>query len=164
MHKLVDDIIELYMDGLAIEEIAHELIVSPDYIYKLLRSKKRKDSNGKDYSYEFKEMVVERILSGAKKGQVTKELGIAYRTINKYLEEFNAEVPKNQKEQDKKMFSEIDWDSFCKCPDCKGTDVNDLNIYRDEGSRQKNSYCLSCGTEWLDRGGKVYKVVWEFVR
>jgi predicted Zn-ribbon and HTH transcriptional regulator len=159
------DLVELYMEGLSIEEITFELgFWDEGEVISTLRELKRKDTNGKDYVHEFKEMVVERIVSGIKKGQVTKELGIAYRTINKYLNEFNADVPKNKREQEEQMFREIDWDSFSTCPDCKGTHVNDLNLYREEGIHQRNSYCLDCGSEWIDRGGRVYKVLWEFVK
>lgn len=161
----MNDLVELYMDGLTLEDISDELdFYDNDEVVSALRKLKRKDSNGRDYIHEFKEMVVERILSGVKKGQVSKELGIAYRTINKYLEEFNTYIPKNRKEDEGNMYQEIDWNSFSVCPDCNNTHVNDLNIYKQEGIELNNSYCLDCGTEWLERDGKTYKVLWEFVR
>jgi orotate phosphoribosyltransferase-like protein len=160
----MNDLVNLYTDGLTIKDIGEELWWDEESVLFLLRQMKKKDTNGKNYVYEFKEMVVERIQSGVIKGQVTKELGIAYRTINKYLDEFNVEIPKNKQEQENNMFSEIDWKDFSICPECKGKHVNDLNLYREDGVNQRNSYCLDCGTEWLEKWGKVYKVLWEFVR
>lgn len=159
----MNDIIELYIEGLSIEEISEDMKISEDEILGVLRSYKKKDENGKDYIYILKEMIVERVLSGVKRGDIAKELGVAYRTINKYLQEFNVETPKGKSSEDRDMFTEIDWDRFDMCPDCKGTvGVSDLNIYHDEKTR--NSYCLDCGTEWLQKGNVVYKVLWEFVR
>lgn len=161
----MNDLIELYMEGLPLGTIAEELALDDvDTVIESLRGMKKKSENGRDYVQEFKEMVVERVVSGAKKGQVTKELGIAYRTINKYLEEFNAYVPKNKQEDEDNMYKEIEWSSFHICPDCQSMNVNDLNIYKQEGLDLNNSYCLECGTEWLEREGKTYKVLWEFVR
>jgi orotate phosphoribosyltransferase-like protein len=158
------DIIDLYMDGLTIEDICGELSLNKESVLALLRETKRKDINGKDYTHEFKGIVIERILCGFKKGQVAKELGIAYRTINKYLQEFDITIPKNRKEIEKEMFVKIDWDDFTVCPECKSKNVNDLNLHRYDNNNIKNSYCIDCGTEWLEKSDGVYKVLWEFVR
>lgn len=159
----LDLVVELYIEGHSIDTIAEELITTNDEVLRRLRLYKQKDTNGKDYIQSFKEIVVERVMTGAKKVSISRDLGIAYKTISKYIEEFNVDVPKSKKDQEEFMFEEIEWELFNICPTCDSKKVNDLNIYKDEGIDLKNSYCLDCGTEWLEKGKKVFRVVWEFV-
>jgi predicted Zn-ribbon and HTH transcriptional regulator len=64
---------------------------------------------------------------------------------------------------------EINWDSFDVCPNCKSKRVNDLRLNDNianpasvkSHSTNKNSYCMNCGTEWIQKRGKVYQIIWE---
>jgi hypothetical protein len=155
--------IELYAEGVAIDEIADELRMTSDDVTKHLRSYKIKEENGRDYIYIFKEFVVDRVLSRVPRGTICKELGIAYRTINKYLKEFEVEVPTSSVEQESEMYQEISWDDFNRCPDCGSIRVNHINLYSE--ATNDNSYCLDCGTEWVQMfDGRVCKILWDFVR
>lgn len=158
-----DLVVELYMDGYPISAISAELMISSDKVLEVLRDQKKKESHVRGYTHDFKRMVAERIVSGVKKASVKEELGIAYTTINKYLKEFLVEAPISQKSLEENMYDEIDWTLFDKCPCCHGINVNDLNIYRQEGFDRKHSYCLTCGTEWEEKDGNVYKINWEYV-
>lgn len=158
----MSEIVELYMEGWSISEIAQEVDCTEEEVLQEVRSMKIK--NQRDYTDDFKEMVIERILSGVKRKDIVNELGVAYRTINKYLEQYHVDTPENRDRQEELMYKEIAWESFTECPECHSKRVNDLNMYQDDENHCKNSYCLNCGTEWLERNEKVYKILWEYVR
>ena len=166
--KFIEDITksvrEFYSNGHSIRDIMNRLDLSECFIYELLASFKDRDVfNKRIYCYNFKELIVNRVLSGVNRYDITKEIGIAHITINKFFEEFDIDIPTSQKSLIDSMYEKIKWRSFYICPSCHGDNVNDLNIHKEEGFDLNHSYCLDCGTEWEERKGKVYRINWEYV-
>jgi hypothetical protein len=70
-----------------------------------------------------------------------------------------------EKKRRRSKYSLIDWVSPTECPVCNSKKVNDVSNYSDGKEHEDwNSYCMSCGTEWFNKQGEVYKVNWEFVK
>ena len=146
---------QYYTDGLSINSISNRLGLEESTVIEALRSFKVKEGRG--YSHQFKEIVVDRLIAVGSKGQVKEELDVAYKTMSKYLEEFNIELTFDKS----MMYTKIDWHRFDMCPDCGTRDVNDLNIYKEDNI--KHSYCVECGTEWQKAGKSIVRVNFEYV-
>lgn len=169
-----NEVIKLYRYGYDIEEIVNSTGGSEGEIYHILFDFKKKNStyNGRRLNDDFKKLVCDRISAGASRNSVAEELNISWSLIYDSLKRFGGEElqrssTRGRKSEQSNGYTLINWRSFDQCPECLGFNVNDVNSYLEEeievAKRIKNSYCIDCGTEWLEKENNVVKVDWEFL-
>lgn len=179
----------MYAEGITIKEIAAKTNLTEEDVHNHILEYKRTqtmDKRGK-YNYKLAEIITKRWLSGYTINQIKTEIQINHVTASRLIREcgykdyisrgrkWNNVDKKKQKalEESKEIFesigdelTKINWKSFDQCPTCKSTKrINKVNLTRssDYKGRSQNSYCVECGTEWLERNNKVYKVNWEYI-
>jgi len=170
MDDVNNKIVNFYTEGMSLARISRRTKTSLDYVKNLLEELKEDED-------KLNFLVLERFLTLPNKREISKELDITVYRVNEILGDYkNVKIERGQVTKDEKeSVKEIQWDDLDVCPSCLGEKVNRLSdtsyIYKKnrdnpmcDNRKSEDSYCMDCGTEWFFKDGKMYKVIWEYIK
>lgn len=165
-------LIELYKQGLKLEEIADRLNITKESITEQLANFKhsQKPRWNSQYSQFFSDVVSSRWVKGVTQAKIAKELSLPRPTVRDMLKrsdidgvysEKEARLKENRALPTRSYLVKIKWNNFSQCPTCGGKKIKNVGQETEINVRTlKNSYCMNCSTEWLEKGGDTYKIEW----
>lgn len=140
----------MYADGYELVEIMEECNLNNESdVLEDINSFKELSRIARTFNTNFKEVLVNRFLSGYSLYMIAKELKLSTSTVSKYVKEAGIDT----KKADTKSYTVIEnWDDFECCPTCnRERTVRQLGLHNQEeahGEAPTHSFCSACNTEW----------------
>lgn len=151
---LRDSILNAYRNGSEIGFMVECFDVSQDEIKKLLLDYKESNRYKKTFTDDFKKMIAERDINGVSRRQISMELEINANTIKKACEKFG-QTMKEKASFDTAYTLVGEGLGLHKCPSCNSSRVNEVDY--------NTIYCISCGDEFVEISGKIFRINWEYI-
>lgn len=159
MYETKDDmILDLYSQGVSIEDISKESGIAPYLLLESLRKYTKDQKIKGSYSDDILKLIARRDCQGVQRKQIIEELNISRHLLIRAVEKFG--LLKTVKPRDTEEFiMNIDGE-LTECPFCQSKKLN--NIETPFFKRiTTGKYCVSCGNEMVIDRNKLYKVNWE---
>lgn len=162
MYSKEDEIIDLYGDGLAIDDVAMRTNLSNFDVLSILKKYRESQLSGGRYSNDLMMLVASRDSSGTKRKDIMSELGISRSFMVRAISEYGF-LSKSKEDNEEDFYMNVDEGfEFKECPKCGAKKINKIQDGDGEIS-PSGIYCMRCGSEFTLKDNTVNIIRWEYV-
>lgn len=162
LYSQTDKVLDLYGDGLLIQDIGLKTGLSEDEVLSELRKHKESQLSRGQYSDDLMILVANRDSSGAKRKDIMSELKISRSFMVRAISEYGF-LSKSKEDNEEHFYMNVDEGfEFTECPKCKSKRINSIQD-GDGETAPSGIYCMGCGNEFTLRDKVVNIVKWEYV-